>query len=183
MRLAGTTIRHVQVKSVSHYGITLDPSATPEQVAYVALRAIREDFFAATPAERDAAIDIQFDVAAADVIAGRNRSSLARDEFVHHVVTRWTPSVSHYAGDFEVEAEKALSRFKNRGMSKSSGGDVVECELTMEVADPTGDPSASVVMVAWMAKDGGFWRMVHFGFEPRRSLTAKSIAVQPAGDS
>ncbi len=181
VRLAGTTVRHVQVKPVSHYGVTLDQAATPEQVAFVALRSIREDFFAATPAERSVASDIQFDVAAADVIASRNRSSLMRDEYVHHVVSRWTPAVSHYAGNFEVEAPLALSRFTNRGLSKSSATDAPECELAMEVEDPSGDPAGKVVMLTWLAKDGGFWRVTHFGFEPKRALSsAKTTAARSA---
>jgi hypothetical protein len=164
--------------------VTLDQAATPEQVAFVALRAIREDVFSATPAEREGASDVEFDVAAAEVIAGRNRKSLSRDEYVHHVVTHWTPGVSHYAGDFEVEAGKAIARFKNRGTSISSGGDVTECELALEVADPSGDPAAKVVMLVWLANDGGFWRVTHFGFESERALAyAKTPAAQPASGS
>jgi hypothetical protein len=165
---------------VSHYGITLDQASTPEQVAFVALRSIREDFFAATPEQRRAASDIQFDVAAADVISSRNKSSLTRDEYVHHVVSRWTPAVSHYAGNFEVEAPIALSRFTNRGLSKSSAAEVAECELAMEVEDPSGDPAGKVVMLTWLAKDGGFWRVTHFGFEPRRSLSTAKTTTSAA---
>ena len=184
VRLAGKTVRHVQVKPVSHYGVTLDQSATPEQVAFVALRSIREDFFAATPEQSRAASDIQFDVAAADVIAARNRSSLTRDEYVHHVVSRWTPAISHYAADFEVEAPLALSRFTNRGLSKSSGAEPAECELAMEVDDPSGDPAGKVVIVTWLAKDGGLWRVTHFGFEPKRTLSsAKTTAAASAPGS
>ncbi len=184
VRLAGKTVRHVQVGPVSHYGVTLDQAATPEQVAFVALRAIREDYFAGTPAERESASDIQFDVSAADVIAGRNRSSLSRDEAIHHVVTHWAPGISHYAGDFEVTVEKAVARFKNRGTSKSTSGDVTECELALEVADPSGDPAARVVILVWLAKDGGLWRVMHFGFEPKRALTnAKIPAGQPTTGS
>lgn len=160
--------------------MTLDQTSTPEQVAFVALRAIKEDFFAATPEQRRAATDIQFDVAAADVIASRNRSSLARDEYVHHVVSRWTPAVSHYAADFEMEAPLALSRFTNRGLSKSSGAEAAECELAMEVNDPTGDPAGNVVMLAWLAKDGGLWRVTHFGFEPKRALASSKTTALPS---
>jgi len=184
VRLAGKKIHHVQVGPVSQYGLALDQSATPEQVAYVALRAIRDDSFAATPAEREVAKDVQFRVAAADVIAMRNRTSLSRDEYVHHVVTHWTPAVSHYAGDFESDPEKALPRFKNRGTSRSSDGSVAECELEMAVADPSGDPAANVIIVVWLAKDGGYWRVTHFGFEPRRSLAnAKTLAAPPTSGS
>ena len=182
VRLAGKRIRHVEVKEASHYGVSLDKSSTPEQVAFVALRAIREDFFAPDPKAREAALDIQFDVAAADIIAARNRTSLGRNEYVHHVVTAWTPAVAHYAGSFESDSQKAIAKFKNRGPSKSSGGEAAECELAMEVADPSNDPAASVVMLIRLAKDGGFWRVLNFGFEPRRSLaTAGASAGQSPG--
>jgi len=183
VRLAGKKIRHVQVKAASHYGLVLDQAATPEQTAFAALRAIREDFFAPTRQAREDALDIQFDVAAADIIAGRNRTSLMRDEYIHHVVSLWTPTVSHYAGDFEIDPEKAIARFKNRGASRSPGGDATECELAMEVADPGGDAAAKAVLLVRLAKDGGFWRVLHFGFEPRRTLasTGGSTAQPPAG--
>lgn len=179
VRLAGKKIRHVQVAAVTHYGVTLDASATPEQVSFVALRAIREDILAKTQGERDAATDVQFDVCAADVIASRNRSSLPRDEYVYHVVTHWAPTVAQYAGDFEVESEKAIARFKNRGAGKSTSDDVAETELALEVADPSGDPAASVVMLVWLSKDGGLWRVTHFGFEPKRTLANAKMPASP----
>lgn len=170
VRLAGKKVRHVEIKPVTHFGMDLDETASPEQVVYVALRAIREDVFAKSSSEREAAQDIQFDTAAADVIEVRNRGSLARDEFIHHVVTHWTPAVSHYAGDFETDWEKARARMVNRGVTKAASGDISETELAMVVSDRSGDPAASVVMRVWLARDGGMWRVTHLGFEPRRTL-------------
>jgi hypothetical protein len=44
----------------------------------------------------------------------------------------------------------------------------------MEVRDPSGDPAAGVVLVAWLAKDSGFWRISHFGFDAgRRTIDGK----------
>lgn len=182
VRLAGKNVRHVEVKAVSHYGIDLNKEATPEQVAFVALRAIRDDYFATTTKAREAAMDVQFDVAAANVIASRNKTSFSRDDYLHHVVSRWTPSVDHYASDFEEDFAAATSKFKNRGMNRSTGGDTMEVELAMELTDRQAGPSAHVVMVVYLAQDSGFWRVLHFGFEPKRVLAhGPSSGSSPPG--
>lgn len=171
VRLAGKKVRHVQVRPVSHFGLNLDEIATPEQVGFVAMRAIRDEMNASSPAAREAALDVQFDMAAVGAMASRNRTSLTRDEYIHHVVTHWTPTVSHYAWDFPVHFEAARSRLVNRGATKATGDGISETELAMVVHDPGGDPAANVVMRIWLAKDSGMWRVTHFGFEPRRTLT------------
>ncbi len=178
-QLAGENVRHATVRTVSHYGVTLDRNATPEQVAFVALRAIRDDFLADTRADREAAIDKQFDVCAAEVIASRNRTALSRDEMVYHVVTEWTPTVSYYVGDFETEADKAVARLVNHGTTNPVGNGAAECELAMEVADPAGDPNARAVLLIWLAEDGGYWRVMHFGFEQKRSLRSANRLISP----
>ncbi len=173
-RLAGRNVRKdVTVRAVTHYGVTLDEAASPEQVAYVALRAVREDFSGTDPEEREAALDKHFDVCAADVIAARNRTGLKRDEFVYAVVRRWTPTVSHYVADFETDWEAASERFGRTDPRppKGSNADALECEVLMEVDDPSGDPSARALLVVYLAQDSGFWRVVHLGFDPtRRSI-------------
>ena len=110
-RLAGQKIRTVTVRSVSLYGLTLDQQASPEQVAYVLLRAIRDDVSAKNREDRGAALDKEFDLCAAEVIQSKNYTSLPRDEFIHNVVYHWAPTVSHYVGDFETEWSKAAGRF------------------------------------------------------------------------
>ena len=183
-RLSGTKVRDVKVRTVTHYGVTLGQEASPEQVAYVVLRAVRDDFNAKTAADRDAALDIQFDLCAAGELASRNRTSLTAQEFIHNVVYRWTPTVSHYVGDLPLDWESANSRLVRRTPTEAknarAGGQ--ECELAMEVADPGGDPNARVLMLIWLAQDAGYWRIVHFGFEPKRSLASRGPAPVPTRD-
>ncbi len=169
-RLAGQKIRSPKVGTVTHYGVTLDRQAAPEQVAFVALRAIREDVSAKTDAERQAALDKQFDLCAANVLAAKNVSSLPRDEFIHSVVYHWAPTVAHYVGDFETEWEKASARCVRResNPAKESKGGATEAEIAMQVRDPGGDPNASVVLLVWLAQDEGYWRVTHLGFDPTR---------------
>jgi len=187
VRLSGRNIRSVTVRPVTHYGLTLDQNATPEQVAYVALRAIREDVEAGTDAaKREAALDIQFDVCAANKIQERNKGSTPRDEWIHSVVYHWAPTVSHYAADFETDWEKAKSRlilFPSKASSVSTSSS--EALVAMTVNDPSGNPNASAVLMVLLQKDGGMWRIMHFGFEvgSRSRPATKSIGKTESPDS
>jgi len=170
VRLAGRKLRSVTVGTATHYGVTLDQNASPQQVTYVLLRAIRDDFLARSEPEREAALDKQFDICAANRIAARNRVPANRDELIYNVVYRWTPTVSHYAHDFETEWGKAQERFVLKGPRplRGSNNGPMECEVLTEVDDPGGDPNARVVLAVYLVQDNGFWRVLHLGFDTRR---------------
>ena len=183
VRLAGREVREVKVRPVTQYGMVLDEQATPEQVVHVLLRAIREDFLARTQEERQAALDKQFDICAGNVIEARNRSGLSAEEFVYNVVYRWTPTASHYVSNFETDWEKAQKRYVRTETKRpaTSAGDVPECEVRIQLDDPSGDPNARVVMIVWLAKDSGLWRVLHLGFDPTtRSIGEQEHAERPA---
>lgn len=172
VRLAGKKIPTVVVGPVTEYGQTLDENATPEQVAFVVLQAIREDFLAKDEAARRKALGKEFAVCAADVLEARKHQSMSRDEFIYNVVYRWTPTVSHYVQDFPTDWASATSRLVRRNVTrinpKTTGQPSDhECEVAMEVASPDGDPNAQVVLLVWLAKDKGLWRVTHVGFDPR----------------
>jgi hypothetical protein len=161
VRLSGKKLREVQVKPVSHFGLTLDEKATPVQVAFAALQAIKADAGAKTEAEREAALDIQFDLAAANEISAREQDGLERQELLYTVVHHWTPTVLYYVQDFPVTLDEAGQRIVERSVSDD------EAELAMVVNAPGAAPSAQVVMLIWLAKDKGLWRVLHFGFDGR----------------
>jgi len=175
--LAGRKIPHVTVKAVTIDGVTLDQDASPEAVAFAALEAIREDFKASSPKERDAALAKQFDLCAANVIEKHNRSSLDRDEFIYNVVYRWTPTVSHYIDDFPVTREEASERFVVRPVSESERIDpkTEVMAIAMEVTPPGGDERSQVILMIWLARDSGFWRVVHFGFDQQRRSLSEGV--------
>jgi hypothetical protein len=184
VRLTGRNIHDATVRSVTHYGLTLDQEATPQQVTYVLLRAIRDDFLATDQAARDAAIDRQLDVCAANEIYAMHSPTLDRAEVVYKVVHRWTPTIAHYVPDLETDWEKAQGRFTLRGpqpMANSATG-AKECQIIMELADPSGDPNANVLLVVGLVQDRGYWRVLRVGFTPtKRSLKPGSIATfEPA---
>jgi len=169
VRLAGRKLRDVQVRTVAHYGVTLAPEASPKQVAFVLLRAIREDFEASSEAEREAALDVQFDVAAANELQKFNSLGLSRDEALFNFVYRWTPTVSHYAEQFPVEwqaAEARLLQVGPKSPAEAQGG-AKECQVLIEVQDPGGDPNAGAVLVVWLVEDTGYWRVLRAGFAPK----------------
>lgn len=164
-RLAGRNIpENVQVRPVTHYGQALDEIASPEQVAYVLLRAVADDFRADSPEAREAALAVQFDICAADEIEKSKSPSRLRDEHIYSVVYHWTPTISHYVPEFPEGWDEAKARFVR--------GDCGEkrCEVLLEVDDPATmrdgkpDPNARVVMVVWMVKERGMWRVTHPGF-------------------
>lgn len=173
--LGNRPMKAVTVRSVTHYGVTLDQNAAPNDVAYVALRAIRDDFLAKTPAERDVALDTQFDLVAANVLGQRNRSPLTRDEWVNQVVYLWTPTISHYVRDIETDLDGLKSRLVVSKVRETNG--TKECNVFLEVADPSGDPNARVVLAVYMAQDSGHWRVLHFGFvQNRRSISTRAVS-------
>ena len=172
VRLADRESPHVEVRDVTHYGLTLDSDATPEQVAFVALRAIRDDVLAATPEARQAALHKQFDVAAANVIARRKRPDQDRDEWVYRVVYHWAPTVAHYVDTFPLEWSKAEERLVRRAprLGKPAGADAEQIEVAMEVQPADGGPEAQVVLYVRLARDKDYWRVLHLGFDAKRTI-------------
>jgi hypothetical protein len=165
VRLAGKNVRkHVSVKPVTFYGQTLDETASPKQVAFAVLMAIRDDFLAANEMEREAALDKQFDLCAPTIIAQKYRFGQTRDESVYQVVHRWTPTVSHYVGDFPTDWETAKKRLVAVSNKNAGGDEGSDTQLVMEVNDPSGDPNARVVLAVYLTQEQKLWRATHLGF-------------------
>ncbi len=169
-RLAGKKLRAPTVRTVSYYGVTLDQSASPQQVAFVALQAIREDVAAKSSADREAALDKEFDLAAVNAIAAKNKTSLPQDQFLHKVVYHWAPTVAHYVNDFPTQWDAAAGRLvrEDAKPGKSAEKADSECQVALRVSDPSGDPNAGAVVQIWMALDAGYWRVTHLGFDATR---------------
>lgn len=167
VHIAKGALRSPQVGTVTYYEQTLDKDATPQQVAYAALRAIRDDVLATDQASREAALDVQFDLCAANVLAASNPGSRTRDEFIYGVVHLWAPTVSHYVRDFPTDWESASRRLVLRYAppSRRANAGAEECDVLMEAQDPSGDPNAQVVIVVYLTKDSGYWRVTHLGFD------------------
>lgn len=107
-----------EVKTVEAYGVTLDPSATPQQVVFVLLRSVADDYAAARSKDRQAqrkAQETTFSVAAFATIEREllrtanainpslNKKDLGpdRDDKLFKTVHYWGPIIGHYLASFE----------------------------------------------------------------------------------
>jgi len=192
VRLAGKKVRSLQVRTVEHYGVVLNQDASPQEVAYVLLRAIRDDVNAASPAEREAALDVQFDVCHPGSISGSSRPGVKRDEVVHLVVTHWAPALAYYVDSFDFDPAEAKSRM-TVSPTKVLGDGRRSCSVYLPVDDPNGDPKARVIaaVVLIRAKPGGgpssgtdgdtgYWRVNRVGFRLGTRRAPSSAGSPPS---
>jgi len=185
-RLADKKLRDVQVRTVEHYGVSLDEAASPQQVAYVLLRAIRDDVLAGDKKEREAALDRQFDVCAPLLIYPRETTAISREEALYRMVSHWAPAVAYYAHDLPTDWESARQRLVQlrtvvRKLSESQSAET--SQVAIELADPDGDPNARVVLLVGQVKDQGYWRVHTVAFAPQRSVASRSAASAPAAEA
>ncbi len=176
-RLAGRKLRDPKLRAVTHYGVTLDQNASPDQVAFVLLRAMRDDFLAKTETDREKALDIQFDVSAAGFLAVGHGGGIDRLETLYRIVHHWTPTVSHYVDDIYTDWAKAQARFKSVGPTplpnRTDGAQ--KCQIITQLADPSGDPNANVLLAIHLVQDSGYWRVANLSFVQRaRELRPKT---------
>ena len=158
-------VRNARVREVTHFGVSLDASAAPEEVAFVAFRAMRDDSFAGGAADRRAAIAVLVDTAALNLLERARRAGTTREEVLYNLIERWTPAISHYAADLPIAMEDARARFVVSPVRRDTQDKRVEvCEVYIEAADPSGVENASVVIALGLARDGGFWRILTVGF-------------------
>lgn len=114
---ADADVPKAEVKTFEAYGLTLGPDASPQQVAYVLLKSIADDYAAARAKDHAAqkkAQELTYSVAAPGVIEQRlvatanainpnlKKQSLGedRDAKIFKTVHYWAPIVGHYVPTF-----------------------------------------------------------------------------------
>ncbi|MBI4582060.1 MAG: hypothetical protein HY718_20350, partial [Planctomycetes bacterium] len=106
-----------EVRTVEAYGVTLGPEATPQEVVYVLLRSIADDYEAAKAKDAKAARSAQeltFSLAAPKIMEERlvgavnqlndlHKKSLGdeRDARLFKTARYWAPIVGHYRASFQ----------------------------------------------------------------------------------
>jgi hypothetical protein len=180
-----------QTKVVEAYGLTLDESATPQQVTYVLLRSILDDVSAAQahkPKEQKEALKITHSLAAYSVLerrlldvvnAGRERKKTSlgpdRDLQIYDLVRNWAPIVSHYVSSFDTDFEAAAKK-----MAAPSNTDLKTAHVFYQAShDPnaTDDTRDEVTIDIELAKEPAdgkeFWHVA------RISYLGKPTRVRP----
>lgn len=181
-RMTGRELRHPEIKTVSPYGVTLGPDASPQLVAFVLLRALSEDVHAANHEARERALDVQFDLCAVEHIGRMNVFKSDPDEHLNLRVRRWAPAVSRYVDAFETDWEQASKQLVLRGPTIGPEGEANLCEVLREVEDPAGTSTSRVVLAVRLVRTQGYWRVLSVGYDsPRRSLAqhSRGVTVMP----
>ncbi len=186
---------------VTAYGLTLDEHATPQQVAFVLLRALADDVQAAQAHRHDdqrSALALAWSLAAYDVIEQRlieshNRtrptapvSSLGadRDRRIWQVVHFWAPIVAHYVPGFDVDFQTAADRMLVAlSQDRRSAHVFYPTMRDPSQAEPAAQERAVVDVELHMHKAGDkeYWRVARVAFTgPRQLLAHTRPATAPA---
>jgi len=191
------------VGPVTAYGVTLDASAPPEQVAYVLLRSLRDDVEAAQSHDRQAqrrAFATTFSLAAfpeinkrlavafsppgAEQGEGSAQSKFWREQ-VYEVINHWAPIVAYYVASFDTDPDRAVAKMKVTvgGPNASEATVLYPACHDPAVADPEqrDEVIVQIDLVKTQATHSGeqYWRVVWVGFRgPAPSRIGP--ATQPA---
>ncbi len=175
-RLAGKAVPHVEVRTVEDQNITLGPEASPKQVAFVLLRAIRDDILAGADLEaREKALDRQLAVCDPDYIYDLylrfygDRATTRRDEWVYRKVHVWAPTLAYYVDgfDFDLPTAEALM-VEGSDPSEKWTGQTTHVDLPAANAQDVGAADVMVrVRLHRAGEEQGHWRVFSIGFAGR----------------
>ena len=186
--MADRRIPHVVVETVSDQGVELGPQASPQDVVYVLLHAIRDDVLAGADREaRRQALLRQMGVCDADYIYELYQSIMgpravySRDEWVYKKVHLWAPTLAYYVDSFDCDLGSAKARMSVRPTSRRENWPGETVQVDLPAADRAGQPGADVVVRVRLHKhQTGHWRVFHAGFAKKRP-PAPSAVPQAAG--
>jgi len=175
----------IEVKQVDAYGVTLDESATPQQVVYVLLRSLRDDFEAAQARDRQRqkeAFRTTFSLAAFSEIDKRLARAFGqqdegkdagldthRDNQIYDVINHWAPIVGHYVRSFDMEQSAAVAKMHMVTAANGSNAHVsYDVSHDPQETDPAKQQLATidVELVQEKASAGSkmYWRVARVAF-------------------
>jgi hypothetical protein len=186
-----------EVKAVTAYGMTLDDSATPKQVAFVLLRSIADDVQAAQAHDTEkqkAALRITHSLGAFIAIEkGLQRVSKEdpiaiqisqdRDAGLYEFTRLWAPTVSHYIRSFDTDFETAARRMR------ISNQTAITVQVLYDVCHDPAKPTeqTATIDIELTRENGGvlsYWRVARVGFRyPMGTRTRPAPATQAAAAS
>ncbi|MCK4658334.1 MAG: hypothetical protein KAV82_02330 [Phycisphaerae bacterium] len=178
--MAGAKLRDPVVVDVTIEGLTLGRNASPEEVAFALLKAIKEDMDAGGDQQaREKALDKQFKLAAPSAIHRQHVRAVGAEhaspkKSLYKTVKIWTPTLGHYANNFNftlAEAKQRMQRDTQKNVARMQICKSGEAHVLLEVQDPSGDPNASVIIRIRLVQEEGRWRVWWVGYDwPQRHL-------------
>jgi hypothetical protein len=163
------------IETVEAYGQTLDESATPEQVVFVLLQAIRDDFHTSpeNSKAREELVDLQYKLSAYSALkrrlteANRIRPGMNAAEVVRELVYHWTPILAHYVESFDEDFEQARRKMRVRPLADGEGLYVFYPVHRSHGPDAEVADTVIVNIELRPEKAGGleYWRVARISFE------------------
>jgi hypothetical protein len=187
------------VKTVAAYGLTLDDTATPKQVAYVLLRSMADDVQAAQAhdkARQKAALKITYSLAAYSTIEERlgmaakeeqisaRPQEKDRNKRLYEFTRDWAPIVAHYIRSFDTTFE-AASRRMTEVISRTNPPTAhvyYEVSHDPNEANPAKQETATLD-IELVKEQGGvlsYWRVARVGFRTPMARTRPATISIPA---
>ncbi len=156
------------------YDLTLDAQATPEQVAWVLLQALREDLrhpVGSSPWREVMALECRL----ADVellraqLTGARLTAEEREHFIYDLVKNWAAKVHYYAPGLEGEFAAARRRMTVAQAVdlKLPAGHQQVCQVAYTAGrDPADPPAAAVVVIKMSRSPADLWRVYQVHIQP-----------------
>jgi len=179
----------VPVRTVIDSGLTLDENATPQQVVYALLQAIKDDVRAGHDQEaRQRAIDRQLALCAPveiDLRFGGPRSIETREQAVYRVVNLWGAVVGYYADSLDgdlaaMSADMEVTALPPGRSDRAGTGELRKVILPLPDPQAPDDPRRRARLRVDLARESDRWRVCHVGYEPRRVV--KTPITTPESD-
>lgn len=175
------------VETVEAYDVTLDEDATPKQVGYVLLRALRDDVLAAQEGKRKEqreAHELAFRLSAPTLIGERipeNQVRAAadpdqeRDARIFDITYHWAPIVAHYIESFPTDLAEARARFELiEGQVDNKAYLTIPLTHNPDASDPAdrGEVTLKIELFKETAGEKTFWRVARLSYVGTAPATA-----------
>ncbi len=174
-------LKPVVVGPVEMHGVSLGPDATPQQVTYVLMQALKETATAGRLRERDRErrkklMENQLQLAAPQRIyrnlhADAETAGIAarqRDEAVYRIVKLWAPIVARYVDSFPADPAQGTAAMRLRWLDKDK--EKGDARVSYDVTDPVDGSQVTlqVYLTQETGPDGGakYWRVYRLGYVP-----------------
>lgn len=185
----------LEVKTVQAYGLTLDASATPEQVTFVLLRSLADDVQAARSGDEVAQKEAQKTTAALaaystiekrllEVLNAARKEAKTdlgpdRDKRLYEVIHGWAPIVAYYVDSLPKTMDEAAARMRSITSNTTSR---VLIDLSHDPAEQNPPKHHVATLEVELTKEtaGGatYWRVARLTYRGHPTTLPASL---PAG--